>query len=126
MRKITLKLVLVLLMTVAFFGCVATSTGISIWPSVASEKGKWNAREVSGYQKGEALMICVNYSSFGNKLATVQVKNAVTGKLVSENNNFVENYRVYFYTVHGLDSGSYMASVSTEGLIRATTLFNVD
>jgi hypothetical protein len=104
----------------------APRTPIKIWPSRASEEGKWNAVEVSGYQQGESAMICVACYSGCDKVGTVRVKNAVTGNLVYERSNFLKNMTVTFYHVVDLPSGSYIATVSTEAIIRVTTNFRID
>ena len=55
-------------------GCMDSYGGSNIWASRVSEEGKWNASRVSGYQQGEAVMICVSCDYYtGGKVATVRI-----------------------------------------------------
>ena len=124
--KTLIKIVLLLLLALTFLGCMASQPQVSIWPSRASENGKWNAFRIFDFQHGESVMICVNHSIYGGKAATVKIINVNTGKLMSKRSDFLKSDRTYFYTVHELPPDSYIATVSTEDLIRATTHFNVN
>ena len=133
-----MRSLLVTMVTVAFLflvGCATTPSyspsyskfySYKIYPSRASEEGNAYAEQVGGYQRGEAVLLVAWVGSRNSDaVATVEVKNAVSGDVVYENTSLFRSDKINFLNCGALPKGSYFALLYVEGTIMSRCSFNI-
>ncbi len=116
----------IILLAIISLGCYGTSVQF-----YTTRYGSWrdtHPPRVVGFERGETPTIVVNLGlapQWGEKVGTVSINDAVTGRKVHEESRFMRSGYRYAFTAPNLSRGSYMATLSSEGIGRYHTNFDM-